>query len=523
MLAIAVVALGPVTVLGTVLLSAAGEQVAAGGIDSSVTSTVMEATAGIAALAWLVLTAMATIRTVTTVADVDEPAFLLLSTSHRNVVLGVTGAELLTFATWTIPPTLALSSAFAYGAGTILPVVLAPAFVVLLLFTAVPIGFVVGVWIRHLITVYEPIARYRTPILVSVGVAYFAAIAMGWLETITSVLFDLLGNSPLGWPGSLLLLAVPGLEPSVGPLVGTVVGFAVVVPLAVGVGVVSTRIHWYSDPVRSDDEPAETQSSDRLGGLLSGLDRPTRTVTVTAIRRTKRAPVKLLYAVYPLFGAVAFLQDVVRTGTLPSPLAVLFCLYVVWGAGVLFTLNPLGDLGPGLPAVLTSTISGRQAIVGRILAGVLVAVPVGIVVSLVAGAVSPLSLEQTALLLVATVVGAVVGPALAAGVGSLFPRFGSVKVTNDREAVMPSKTAFLVYTLAIALPAAAAAVLSVDAAPAVLAGVLTALLSLAPWFELTISARAITVVASIVLPLGLLAPPLSYRYAVRRFDRYTLE
>jgi len=152
----------------------------------------------------------------------------------------------------------------------------------------------------------------------------------------------------------------------------------------------------------------------------------------------------------------------------------------------------------------------------------LVGVPLAIVVSLGFGIASPLGLEQTAALTVATVAGAVATPALATGIGSAFPRFGSVNVTNNREAVMPSKTAFAVYTLAIALPSVAAVVLYLEA-PESIAGLLASMSAWTPLPSVSISARAITIGAWTVLLGGLVAPVVSYLYAVERFDWYDFE
>ncbi|WP_276254213.1 hypothetical protein [Halomontanus rarus] len=523
--AVAVFALGPMTAFGTWGLSVAGERVAAGSVDVAGV-TIPDILAGVSALVWVGIALMATLRTTTAVADLDEPACLLLSTSLRNVVVGLIGAEVIRFASWVLVPIAVLSGAFAYGAGTILPVVFALVLFALVVPSAVAVGFVVGVWIRHLITVYEPVARYRTPLIALVGIAYFGAIATGRFETVTVVLFEILGDSPLGWSGHVLLLGIPNVSPSTLTVVGALVGTTAVTALAIAVGIASARIHWYADPARTDDDredATEETSSDRLGRLLSyGFEQPVRTVAVTAIRRTKRAPVRLLYVAYPLFGAFYLVQNIVQTGTVSSLVAVVCCLYVIWGSGALFALNPLGDLGRALPAVLTSTVSGRQATTGLVAASALVAVPVGLVVSLAAGVASPLSLRDAGLLLGGTVVGAVAAPALATGVGTTFPRFGSVKVTNNREAVMPSKTAFIVYTAAIAAPVAAAAVLYADASEP-MAAIATAVLSLVPWIDLTVPVTLFARLSWIVLPVGLLAPIVSALYAVERFDRYRLE
>ncbi|MFP9190446.1 hypothetical protein ACLI4Q_02110 [Natrialbaceae archaeon A-CW1-1] len=514
--------LGPVLVFGALLLPVAGEAVADGTVEAFGVITVTEIATGGVALLWLGLATLATIRTVTAVGDLDHPSSILVSTSLRNTVVGLICTELLVFGIWLLPISVVLSSAFAYGAGTVWPAVVGPVVVLVLLATTFPVGFAVGLGIRHLITVYEPIARFRTPLLVLVGVAYFGTIAMGWFDRVTIVLFDLFGESPLGWPGHLLLVGLPNVSPSTSHLAVSLIGSVALAGLAVTAATRIGAVHWYADPYRNDSETTSTHrpSSSRLSSLLEpGLSQPVRTVAITAIRRTKRAPIRLLYVAYPLFMAAFFVDEIARTGTIPSHLAVLVSLYVVWGAGALFTLNPLGDLGRARPVVLTSTISGRAAVTGQVVASTLVALPVAVVVSLGVGLVSPLTLAQTGLLVVGTVVGVLVSPALAIGVGSLFPRFGSVRLSSKREAVMPSKTAFLVYTLGLTVPVGAAAVIYADAAD-LIAAMLSALVGLAPVLEATIPASVIAGAAWVALPLGLAAPALSYRYAIRRFEGY---
>ncbi|SFC07429.1 hypothetical protein SAMN05444422_104133 [Halobiforma haloterrestris] len=524
---IAVVAFGPITAVALLLLPALGETIAAGEFDAETVATATDVATSGAAIGWLFLTLMAAIRTVTTVADVDEPACLLVSTRLRSVVVGVIGAELVLFSLWFLPAAIVFAAAFASGAGTVLPVVVAPVLVVVLLAGSLPVGFLVGIWFRHLITVYEPIARFRTPLLVVLAVAYFGSIATGWFDVVTAELFSLLGDGPLGWPGHLVLLAVPNVGGSSVAAAAAVVGAVGIAGVAVAAAVPSARVHWFADPARTADgtvSGSSTAGSSRLERTLSRVgSRPARTVAVTAIRRTRRAPIRLAYAAYPLFGALFFVQDVIRMGRLPAYVAVLLCLYAVWGTGVLFALNPLGDLGRALPAVLTSTLSGRDAVRGRMLAGSLVGVPLAVLVALGAGVASPLSLEVTAALLVGTSIGAIASPALAAGVGAAFPRFGSVTVTNNREAVMPSKSAFVVYTAGIVLPAGAAGLLYTEAAP-LIAEVSAALLAVTPLGEAaTVSPTGIETAAWVVLVAGLVAPPVAYLYAVERFDRYVLE
>ncbi|ELY89126.1 hypothetical protein C483_14285 [Natrialba hulunbeirensis JCM 10989] len=523
MAGIALLALGPVTAVGLLILPAFGEEVATGAVDAPIA---LEIVSGVTALAWLFLILMAGIRTFTAAANLDQPALVLLSAPLRSTVIGNIVAEILLFAIWLVPPVVVYSAAFASGAGTVFPALAIPFVAVLLLVTAVPIGFVVGTWARHLLTVYEPIARYRTPVIILLALAYFGSIATGWFDTVATFLFDLVGDGPLGWFGHVLFLGIPTIDPDPTAVVGALVGSAILIPVAVAIGVVSARVHWYADPARiqDDTEPAATgEGSDRLSAFLDqGLSKPVRTMTVTTIRRTKRSPIRLAYAAYPLFGMLFFAQEIIEAGTVPSYIAVLLCLYVVWGTGVLFALNPLGDFGRALPAVMTSSVAGKTAVRSRIIASALVGVPLAVVVSLSVGIISPLSLEETAMLAAGTILGALVAPALAVGIGSAFPRFGSVAVTSNKEAVMPSKVAFLVYSAGIILPTIAAVVLYTEAAP-LAAQIATALIAALPELEFTITGDQLTLAAWAVLIAGIVAPPVAYRYAVEQFDWYRID
>ncbi|QRV13676.1 hypothetical protein JMJ58_11995 [Haloterrigena salifodinae] len=514
---------GSILLAGGYMLPRLGAELA-DGVTSDTAAFATDLVTGGVGVIWFFLAFFTTLRAFSTAADPDEPEFLLASTSLRNAVIGVIGAEILLFGSWLLPASLVLSGAFAYGSGTIWPVLAGPLLVCLALATAVPIGFVIGISVRHLVTVYEPIARFRIVVFAAFWVVYLWVFVTGRIDGLTSWLFSLLQDTPLGWPGHILLAAVPNVDASSTAILGGVVGAVAVSAAAFAAAIAIAGVHWFADPARFEEEEATaTESSNRLAALLGrGLSRPVRTVAVTAIRRTKRAPIRLAYVAYPLFGSIVFFQEIVQTGRVPAYIAVILSVYLVWAAGALFTLNPLGDLGRGLPAVVASPLSGRQAITGLVVAGALVAGPIGLVGSLALGLASPLSLERTAALAAGTAVGAVVTPALATGIGTVAPRFGSVKVTNNREAVMPSKTAFVVYSLAIVLPAVAAIVLYADA-PELIAETVVAVSSWVPGPTVSVSARGITIAAWAVLVTGLIAPVVSYLYAVERFDWYTLD
>jgi len=274
---VALVVLGPMTAVGLFLLPELGEQAAAASLTADTAVTVTEYVTGGVAVLWVFLVMMSIMRTVTTVADVDEPAFLLLSTAVRNTVVGIVAAETALYAAVLLPFTVLFAAAFASGAGTVLPVLVAPLLVSLLLLTAIPVGFVVGIWVRHLITVYEPVARYRTLLFAAFWVVYFGAIATGGLNTVMWSLFTTLQTSPLGWPGHLLLVGVPGIDPSTVGIVGAVAGSALLVGVAFVAGVPphsatgsrirlalttrrSTKRHRPTDSPASSREPSRDRS-----------------------------------------------------------------------------------------------------------------------------------------------------------------------------------------------------------------------------------------------------------------------
>lgn len=521
LLGVGLFVLGPITAIGSLALAQAGERLASG--STAVSSADVQFVAGAVAMIWLILVIVSAVRTVTDVGKLDEPAFLLLSTALRNVVLGLLGAEILAFVAWLVLPTTVLAGAFSYGAGTALPVVFAWLTMAFLVVTAVPIGFLFGIWFRHVFTVVEPIARYRTPVFLAIAIGYFLLVFSDIWPVIIDTAYTVLQDSPLAWPGHLLVLGVPGVPADGLLLAGGLAVFGLLAAAATAGSIPSARIHWYADPARVEAETTvDTDGDGRLERLLSwGIDRPTRVVALTTIRRTRRAPIRLVYVAYPLLGILPFLQEIIQTQTIPPYLAVLLCLYVIWAAGAVFTLNPLGDLGRAMPAVLTSTVSGHQHVRGHLVAAMVVTVPGAVVISSAVGLASPIPLDEAVLLIVATTVGAVATPALATGIGSAFPRFGNVRLTSNREAVMPSKTAFLVYSLVIVLTAAAGGLVYFSGAADAAATVLTVLLATLPIVDISVPVWPLQGYAYLGLPAGVLSPVISYVYAVSRFDTFT--
>lgn len=508
----------PTVGVGAFALAAAGEGVAADGIGEAAGEVTAVVTGGVA-VGTVGVVVFAAARAVTTVAKLDQPGFLVLSAPVRTVVAGLVLAEIGLFLCWLGVPTAVLAGAFAWGAAAPLVVPAALATLTVVLVAGVSVGFLVGICLRHLLTVYEPIARYRTVLFLTVGAVYFGAIAFGAFDTVVAVLFDRLAGSPLGWPGQLLLAAVPTINGVVGEgAVAALGSLATAGPVVL----LSTRvaaIHWIADPVRSDDD--HERAAGRLDGSLSMVLPPRVTaVTATTIRRTKRAPVRLIYVAYPLFGALFFIQQILATGTVPSYVVVLLAVYVVWAAGAAFTLNILGDRGPAMESVLLSTVSGREIVAGTVGAGTLLGLPFALSAPVLAGLASPLGLLETGVLTAGAVIGVCVAPGLATGIGVAFPRFGAVRVTNTRDAVIPSKTAFVLYTVGLLAPILAGVTLYLDSGTEIVAAVLTGVLSVLPAGSVTVTGQAVAVAAGLTIVAGVIAPVLSVRHAATRIDEY---
>ncbi|WP_435334941.1 hypothetical protein [Haloarchaeobius sp. TZWWS8] len=485
---------------------------------------------GAVGLGFLAVAVMSVFRTVGKRATVDEPAALLLASRVRDVVPGVVLAEVLGFSLWVSVPVAAVVGGFALGAQAPLVAVAAPVAFVGVLLPAVWLGFLVGLFAHLLVTRYPPLARHRTALVVVALGVYLGLVFTGSFDALVSVLFEPMQSSPLSWYADLLLLGAPGLSASpvrAGLAVATTL---VSLPLLQAASVRVADYHWFSDPARETEPessavtaPTRSRDAGLAARLLRPLDRPTRQIVRVAWTRTRRAPIKLLYLAYPVFGFMRDLQTVVETGSVARHVPFLLAFYVAWGTAMAFALNPFGDDGPALPAALTSPLSGRQFVTGHVLAGGILGVPVAVLLVAPAALVSPLSPLLAAGAVAVGVVGSLLAPALAVGVGVAFPRFGSVQVVGNRRAVVPSKTAMVVFSLALAGVGFAAGLTFlgfVRDATAALLGVLVAVVT--PW-ELSLAAATLRPVGLVLLVLGLCSPAVSYVYAVRAYETYSLE
>ncbi len=486
--------------------------------------TVVGAARGVVALFWLVAAVVFAVRAVGQRGTLTNAEGVLTTVTTREAFAGVLLSEYAYLLLWTLAPAAGVGVGVAAGTGVPSPVVAVPVAVAAAGSAAVAVGYTVGLLVRHLVTRLPFVARHKGALVVVVFLAYFLLLTSGALNRAFVVLFEPMQAAPTGWYADLLLSGTPGVTPSVARAVGSLILTAGLAALAVLVGPLVAARHWFSDPVLAG-EPSSERTDDgvhesRVEHALTSLStRATAALVVLAWRRAVRSPMKLLYAAYPLLFLAGVFANVLRTGRVPTFLPVVVSLFVVWAAGVVFTLNPLGDQGAALPSTLLTGVDGRQFVGAHVLAGGLVAVPLGTALTAIVAVLSPLDAGTAVALVAATPVVVVIESALAVGIGMAFPRFEAVDVTRSMKAVVPSGWAFALFSLHLFLTAGAAVIVYDLAIRTFVSAMLSFLLP----FGITASPSELFAAAAVALVPLVVAPAASYRYAVRRYDGYRIE
>jgi hypothetical protein len=481
----------------------AGRAVAGGGVPEGAASSVAAFAVGIPALTVL-------FRTVQNLPRPDGADTLLTAAPTRDVVAGLLLAELASGPGLFALPFVVAGLLFAAGAGSVVGAVLVPATALTALVVGAVAGFAGGLGVLLIVSRSRFLQRYKTWFGVVALLAYFGVVFGGSADSAIGPVLRVLGGSPVGWYADLALVGTaPGAEPLLAG--GAVLASVAVLAGGLGLSIRFAGRLWFESPARPAERTASDSAMDRSVGVRLPVSRPTRRIARKSWLRARRAPLKLIYAVYPIFVLYAPVAQAVSSGSVPGYLPAALALYVAWAVGAAFTLNPLGDEGSVLPVTLTTPVSGRQFVAGHALPGVAVGTPLSLLAVGVAAAFAGPS--PTAAVAVASL--AVVLPAsaigLAVGVGTLFPKFETSKISRSREAVVPSLLAFGGYSL----------VLTVLALPGLLgsAGGLAGLL--ADVLGTTAAVVTATGVATTVV-LAVVAGGVGAWYAIREFESYTV-
>ncbi|WP_423743705.1 hypothetical protein V5735_11810 (plasmid) [Haladaptatus sp. SPP-AMP-3] len=481
----------------------------------------LEGARGGIAVWWLMVTGMIAARVIGKTGRIDQEAGMLTTVSARDVVGGLLGAELARVVSIAAIPLLSITAALSLSLGTPLPLVTIVLALLGLVTTALVAGHILGLLIKLALERSELLAQYKSVLAVLAFGIYMAAVMSNALGTVMASLAGVLQNAPTAWLGDFLVLGIPGASPSLARVGGAVALVVVGLPVLFALDVrLATRL-WYGDRVQPENKQydASESNADFLAGIAS---KPTRSVVANVWRRTKRSPIRLLYVVYPVFLVSGPIQEAVQAGHVTESLPVVVSLYGAWAIGGA-TLNPLGDEGSMLPVTLISSIRGREFVKGHVLAVTVVGLPIVVLATAITGFLSPLGLTRWLSLTGLSVLLGLAGAVVAIGIGTTFPRFGEVNVTKSRTAVVPSKTAFATYSLVVLL-GYGGAVTAIT--PGTAAGVssmfefITGFLG----YAVAISPPTVRLIGGLIaVLLGVVAPPVAYRYSVRRFESYALD
>lgn len=493
---------GAIPLLGSIAVAYFfGQGVAAGELTTPVAGARLVA-AGVP----VVVALLTALRAVQSTAVPVHPDGLLTTVPHRDAVAGLLLTELLVTLAVAGVPLVGVPVAFALGSGMLLAAPLLFVALLAVLVLGVVGGFALGLLVRNAVARSEALARYKTAIAAVLFVAYFVVVTNQRAMAALGPLLGVAGATPLGWFADL---GFYGSTPEAIPLraAGAAAIALVATPLLAAACSRLAAWLWYAQPVQPETEDEESTGL----GTISFLPRRMARIARKSWLRARRGPIRLLYVVYPLFLLVAPIQDALVAGEVPTALPPLLVFYGAWATGAAFTLNPIGDEGPVLPVTLTTPVDGRTFMGGLCLAGAVVGVPLTVAAAGATGALSALGPSG----LLAVVVGALVLPlaatALATGIGTLFPRMEAVRVSRNREAIVPSLFAFGVYSLSLVI----AGVPIVVAGTPFVREVVGSALGLGDTMVVVAGVALTTVLAAV-------AGGVSLRYAIREFETYYL-
>lgn len=440
-LGIAALFLLPVSLGGLVGAYLAGAGIA----DGSIQTPLQWARMG-AVYLWLSVAGFGGYRAYATALRPDNLDGFLTTVSHREVLGGLVLAEL---SMWSVAAVVfggGLAVAFGVGAGSVISIPLVVLTLMFVLATGLATGFGLALTVRNTGVRSVLLTRLRTVFLGLLAVGYFGLIFTNSFASVLEPLYRLLAPTPVAWFGDL---ALAGLDANVSMLRagGVVVFTGLYAALSVPVLARLAELLWYADGVHVEHDVEHTSDSEsRLSGILP---RPLLGVVAADWKRARRSPLTLSFAVYPLFVLINPIMTVVETGTVGTGFPIWLLVCGAWITGSLFALNVLGHEGAVLPVTLLADDPGRSLVVGHVLAGIIVVLPLTVIATLATGLASPHSLAMVASLVVSAVVLSAASGAIAAGIGVAFPRFEAVNVSRSTKAVVPSLLAFTVYSFVI--------------------------------------------------------------------------
>lgn len=458
-------------------------------------ASVLQGAKGLAGLLF-VLFVYGTILRVGTESTLERDAeHLLTAVSPRALSLGAILENVVFTARLAGIVVVAGVVAFAVGAGSAVAVVPLLLGATTLAVTAVALGFVVALAVRLSFRRWRILRHHRVLVGAPLVASYFGI----FVQFRRSM--ELLAALPVGWYGDLALVFHPGLGSgfrAVSVLVGSVLTVGLAIELGTRLG---TRL-WLGDP---PEQASETTSGSRWPWLERFLSRPTGAVVRATWQRVTRKPQALLFVVLPIVLVASGGVELVRRQPTTLPVVVGFYGTLAIGMGV--TLNPLGNEGPMLPAILTSPSGATALVRGYLFSTALPGVGLIVVSAVVAGLLVRTPVLGLVALSVFFVVFATSAATVSIAVGVALPQFEGLRPTASSGIQAPrleAVTAYMVLLFVLVMPAMASGVWAWQT-PTGLTGP-----------HLDVIAAGFAVTALLTMTAGLV----SYRYASTRIARY---
>ncbi|WP_423750595.1 hypothetical protein [Salinirarus marinus] len=458
----------------------------------------------------VVLLGLAALRTLERIGRVDAEELVLTAVHPRAVVLGLVGAELGRLAVWFGVPLAATVTAFGLGVGA--PWLLLSAGVVALPLVcwAAVWGYTAGVGVLRLLRRLPGVRRVLkgAGLLVLVGFVVASQFLGRYLvadDTSVRALLSPLAFDPLTDYVALAFVGTPLARPTSPWALTVFAGLAALTPVGLAVATRQASRLWFTDtPARTDAREAKT-STGWLTPPAPFAWQPAGRIAWGVLVRTARRPQRLGHLVIVLFFVGPLGTTVVQSsrealGPLVAAAGVGLGAYL---AGATFGLNPLGDDRPQMPFLLLTAADPRTLVRGRVLAGLGVGLPVAVGVPLASALVGTDPLYVAVFAATGVWMCLAAGP-FAVGLGCAYPIYEEREFWGT-EMVVPSTLVTVAYLFVVGGGSIVGLVATWYA--------VTGHLAVTPAF---VAGVGVYVALTAGLSYG------SYRYAIRRYRRYTL-
>ena len=454
------------------------------------------------------LLSIAAFRTVERIGGSEAEGLLLTTVHPRAVVVGLIGSEIARLSVWIGLPIAATVVAFALGLGSPTLVVTAAAVAVPTVCWAAVWGYAVGIAALRLLRRLPRVRRVAKwvgvgAVLLAIAGSQLAGQLLADDATAVASLLDTVAVAPVAEYVALAFVGTPLSQPVTPAAVAVLAGVLVLTPVGLAVAVGQATALWYSDTTVGSGRSGRTGSG--------GFDAPRPFAAAPSGRiawghlvRAVRHPQELSHLVIVVFFIGPIGSTIVQSsgdalGLLVAGTGAGLGTYL---AGATFGLNPLGDARPQLPLLLLTGPDARTIVRGRVVAGLAVGLPV---VWLLSGVGAWLGAPPAAAAF--GIVGSVLclpAAAFAVGIGTAYPVYEEREFWGS-ETVVPSTLVTLSYLAVV--------------------GGGTAIALVVTWYGLSgvalTTATTAGLAVSFLLTLGV--PYGCYRYAVRRYRRYTVD